>query len=68
MCAHCTDANHEAPTIHDLTGADVDLFNHDARRPPHDVQTCETADCWVCLKWHRDEKAWLDARDERWSA
>lgn len=68
MCIHCTDSNHEAPTRRDLTAADAELFKQDAARPAHDVWKCQVDDCWVCNKWHRDEKAWLDAQIERRSA
>lgn len=57
-----------APERSDLTAADMDLFNHDAHKPPHDVWACEIDGCWVCAKWHKDDKAWLDRQIERRSA
>lgn len=34
-----------------LTPADYDLFAHDAKKPPHDVHTCNVRGCWNCKHW-----------------
>lgn len=53
------------PTRRDLTSADMELFRHDAEKPPHNVHYCEIADCWACAWHHSQERLWADSRDER---
>lgn len=66
MCLDC--GPYDPPAPDRLTAEDADLFAHDARKPPHDVQTCVIDGCWVCRTWHRDERAWLDQQIERRTA
>lgn len=55
----------DQPERRDLTAADVDLFQHDARKPRHSIETCEVTDCWAC-RWERmQDRLWRDSRDER---
>lgn len=55
----------DQPTRHDLTTADMDLFAHDARKPRHSIETCETTDCWACTWERSQDRLWRDSRDER---
>ena len=55
----------DEPTRHDLTAADMDLFAHDAKKPPHSIETCETPGCWACTFERRMQRLWADSRDER---
>ena len=55
----------DEPTRGDLTAADMDLFAHDAKKPAHSIETCETADCWACTFERRMQRLWADSRDER---
>lgn len=53
----------DQPTRHDLTAADMDLFNHDARKPRHSIETCTTPACWACHHEGFRRCAWC-GRDE----
>lgn len=55
----------DEPTRRDLTAADMDLFRHDATKPPHDSDYCEVTGCWVCRWEHNLDRLWADSRDER---
>lgn len=57
-----------------LTAADIDLFEHDKKKPPHNVHTCNIRGCWNCKHWHGVERVIEESEAERqydadrWSA
>lgn len=62
MCAHCTAANHEAPTRRDMDNQTAELM---ARPHDHDPYTCRITRCGACwLHWGYERLA-DESRAER---